>query len=918
MATVSYRLEDLKKAIVGIGYVGENDHMHVLIDCKEVFDEYPDAVATMDIVPPVGESYPKVVNRNGDVVEWLVKNSDVAAEGDGEFQITFTEGEVIKKSVNGRFRVIRSISGSGNAPSGIDDWMTDANEKLAAVEEATQEAEDAAEHQPRINASGYWEIWDAEEGAYVATNVKAQGDKGDPGDPGSPGDPTELIDDTAGEGVTDKTLSANKLAEKFGDVLTDIDGMKPTAQQSDIGKALILKTIDRSGKPTAFEYGEAGGGSVDPSVVEQKVDEWLEENITNPDSPPLDRSLSSGSAAAPADMLGTVNNEIGLFTTTWTADKAIKSNGDITGQTNYSASDYITLYGSQVYVKVYCALTTRAIVAFYDINKTFISCLQRENSDNYEKTTTIPATAYYMRITCKTENISDTFQYKIFGLKELADGVADLVKEKTANTNAIVETNQRIDSLLDNEELVRYEVGYYNTSGNKQDSTIRARSTKLIYLQAGTVCHVDSDYMYRLMRYTADDLTSYMEYYQYDYDSTYHWITGMFVIPVSGYYGVNVSKRDESTVTDANTTGHKLHVLSFSALNKFSENISHFILPYNLVGLKTYINTVAEMEGDLVIPIVTDIHGGYPDTYDIINYIANSGIGDYMFELGDVIQATYPTRDESVSYLRDAFRRMDYTKTNTPIVRLQGNHDTNPLNSVDETKNVTQEIFYAISKARTLKGVHQHAGKAYGYVDVEESKVRIIYLNTSDIFSESTGEALVSGKYTMIQQGQIDWLQNEALDFTDKDDPSEWCVIIMSHDSLSQISSPLFSALFTAFTTGGSASGTYNLTVDEYSFTITLDCDFTQQGAIDVCCEVNGHHHKDMIKQLGTTGIYQVYVACEGQASASYDDDGETVYYQRQRGTTDEHLIDTLVLDRTNRKVYFKRFGIGSDREISY
>ena len=222
MANVSYRLEDLKKAIVGIGYVGENDHMHVLIDCKEVFDEYPDAVATMAIVPPVGESYPKVVNRNGDVVEWLVKNSDVAAEGDGEFQITFTEGEVIKKSVNGRFRVIRSISGSGNAPSGYEDWETDANEKLAAVEEATQKAEDAAEHQPRINASGYWEIWDAETGAYVATSTKAQGDKGDPGDPGTPGDPTELIDDTAGSGTTGKTWSADKIQGVTSQLSTDI------------------------------------------------------------------------------------------------------------------------------------------------------------------------------------------------------------------------------------------------------------------------------------------------------------------------------------------------------------------------------------------------------------------------------------------------------------------------------------------------------------------------------------------------------------------------------------------------------------------------------------------------------------------------------------------------------------------------
>lgn len=222
MATVSYRLEDLKKAIVGIGYVGENDHMHVMIDCKEVFDEYPDAVPTMAIVPPVGEGYPKAVTRNGDVVEWLVKDSDVTVEGDGEFQLSFTEGEIIRKSVNARFRVKRSISGSGSAPSGVQDWLTDANEKLAEVEQATQDAEAAASHQPYIGVDGYWYTWNGEE---FVKNVKAQGEKGDPGDPGSPGDPTQLIDDTAGEGQTEKTWSADKLDGEFTDVLTAIQGV---------------------------------------------------------------------------------------------------------------------------------------------------------------------------------------------------------------------------------------------------------------------------------------------------------------------------------------------------------------------------------------------------------------------------------------------------------------------------------------------------------------------------------------------------------------------------------------------------------------------------------------------------------------------------------------------------------------------
>lgn len=223
MANVSYKLKDLEKRTIKIGYVGENDHMHVLIDCKEAFDEYPNAVVTMAIVPPEGEDYPKAVTRTGNIVEWLVKNSDVAAEGDGEFQLTFTEDNVVKKSVTGRFSVERSISGNGTAPSGIDDFLTDANEKLAEVEAATQEAENAARHAPRVGASGYWEVWDAETEQYVSTGTKAQGEQGDPG---SPGDPTQLIDDTAGQGTTGKTWSADKLDDQFGSVLTAIHGVE--------------------------------------------------------------------------------------------------------------------------------------------------------------------------------------------------------------------------------------------------------------------------------------------------------------------------------------------------------------------------------------------------------------------------------------------------------------------------------------------------------------------------------------------------------------------------------------------------------------------------------------------------------------------------------------------------------------------
>ena len=50
--------------------------------------------------------------------------------------------------------------------------------------------------------------------------------------------------------------------------------------------------------------GEAASGA----TVTRLTNEWLEEHITNPDSPPLDRTLTSSVSAAPADMVGEINN----------------------------------------------------------------------------------------------------------------------------------------------------------------------------------------------------------------------------------------------------------------------------------------------------------------------------------------------------------------------------------------------------------------------------------------------------------------------------------------------------------------------------------------------------------------------------------------------------------------------------------
>ena len=240
MRTISYKLCDLNKARLAIGYVGENEHTQVRIDCAEIFAEYPQAEATMVILPPSGSAYPKTVTTDGTTVIWTVTDSDLAAEGEGELQITFTENSVIVKSVVSRYRVTRSIIGSGDAPDPVQDWVDDANDLLADLEEKRdtdywkgdpgEPGQDGAPgrdgqdgHTP-VKGTDYWT---AEDKAEIVSDVEGA-----------------IIDDTAGDGDTSKTWSADKLHDEFASVSNDITKEKDKTDDTIALSANLINTDD--------------------------------------------------------------------------------------------------------------------------------------------------------------------------------------------------------------------------------------------------------------------------------------------------------------------------------------------------------------------------------------------------------------------------------------------------------------------------------------------------------------------------------------------------------------------------------------------------------------------------------------------------------------------------------------------------
>ena len=133
MRTVEVNLADLDKTVLDVGYVGEKNHVKVIIRCPFFFQKYPDATAYMTMNPPVGDMYPLNPTISGSNLVWNVSEADIAYAGNGSFQITFTQDNEIIKTVIGNYTVNASYQGEGDPPSPIDDWIARAGEAIAEV-----------------------------------------------------------------------------------------------------------------------------------------------------------------------------------------------------------------------------------------------------------------------------------------------------------------------------------------------------------------------------------------------------------------------------------------------------------------------------------------------------------------------------------------------------------------------------------------------------------------------------------------------------------------------------------------------------------------------------------------------------------------------------------------------------------------
>lgn len=235
MRTVSYRLADLNRAIIPLGFVGENQHTRILFDAKKVFDDYPAAVPSMTVQPPQGASYPAVVVRDGDIVTWDVSDSDLIHAGTGELQLAFIEDEVKVRTFIARTRIDRSIVPTGEIPEPLDDFLEEASAAVAAIPQEV--ADGVADGFGAITAAaetltpGSSATADFDSENKVLTIGVPEGERGQTGPAGADGAPGK--DGKDGKDGTD-----------------GVDGFSPTATVTKSGKTVTIAITDKNGTTT--------------------------------------------------------------------------------------------------------------------------------------------------------------------------------------------------------------------------------------------------------------------------------------------------------------------------------------------------------------------------------------------------------------------------------------------------------------------------------------------------------------------------------------------------------------------------------------------------------------------------------------------------------------------------------------------
>ena len=378
-------------------------------------------------------------------------------------------------------------------------------------------------------------------------------------------------------------------------------------------------------------------------------------------------------------------------------------------------------------------------------------------------------------------------------------------------------------------------------------------------------------------------------------------------------------KDEAKRVSDIVKSKQTLGSITFSAMSDFhveKDTTNQYGLAYNETSTR-------------------DAGLGLKEMQKYLNFDLVTMLGDYSWADNQETAVQVKSDLELVkSYLHESI-------VGLPSMWVIGNHDVNYGANCDRRITEDEMYSYLISNNKQITMDFDNLHRDYGYIDFKNQKLRVIMLNGTDSYDFPDNPVGTTDNAGHVSQAQCEWLRDIGLDLTDKKQPSEWGIVLVSHQCLSIY--PQVTGLLEAYKNG--TSGSFNKTYAN-NVVVNYSYDFTSTANRgEIICAIHGHNHNYSARKISseqwnlvTEAKAWLWSICvpnvdtrrENEAATAsdtawaaafgeFDTDGVTpIYYEKTQGTAESTSFCVFTIDRKNRKIHSIHYGAGVDREFDY
>ena len=292
------------------------------------------------------------------------------------------------------------------------------------------------------------------------------------------------------------------------------------------------------------------------------------------------------------------------------------------------------------------------------------------------------------------------------------------------------------------------------------------------------------------------------------------------------------------------------------------------------------------------------------DTFNNLRTVNEKVWSDGLVHLGDLLVAD----DNSITQLM-ADRQLNYIRTRLsgakmPLYITQGNHD-GLGGSAPKTQN-----YCSLGKFNSAYVVRD-GDAPYFYVDMEQPKVRLVFLALPQRVNIGGTEYDYWGLYT----AQLNWFGQVALNVDDGRN-----VIICSHIGTQSSDFKKNLSQTVGICNAFNAHSTFGVYYENTS-TLLYTADFTSLISSKIVLWVCGHEHYDWNIPESVSGLTFPLVTftcsrCFNGTVPSAAAAQGAVAPSRTDGTVTQDAWTTMIYRPDEQKIYFVRFGAGSDFTI--